>query len=625
MIALADPAQAADSFRKGLTPDPIETISEWADEHMILPSWNAEPGRWRTSRTPYLREIMDRLSPSSPTREVVFMKPAQVGGTAAATNWIGYTIHRAPTTILLVEPSLDVAGKFSKQRLQPMLDSVPCLRGLVRESRTRDSANTIFSKDFAGGVLCLTGANSATGLRFMSAKHLFLDECDAYPFDVNGEGSPCELAEKRTLTYARHKIYRCSTPLLKQTSVIEKAYLESDQQKYFVPCPFCDHGQVLWWKALTWPAGKPEEARLLCEQCHRYIDEAHKTQMLSKGAWVAQAPGQSGRMKAAGFWLNALYSPAGWSNNWAKLATEWTEIIHSHDLRAQQTFTNTNLAESWEESGERLDESELHNRVEIYPAAVPEPVVVLTAGIDVQKDRIEAELVGWGAGQESWSIEYRKWFGSPTDKTLWDQVDVWLKQTWKHESGGFMTLATACIDTGHYAKECYEFILPRQTRRIWAVKGSNQQGAPVYKMGSMINGIRLFLAGTDTSKDTLFDRLKLTEYGPGYCHFPDLPAYTEDEYEYFKQLTAEERVNKWERGVLLGSYYRKKRSRNEALDIRIYAMTALAILNPNLDTLTAMRDEPPAPPPPRTPAPWVRTPRETNTKRRTGWIIKRDR
>ncbi len=625
MIELADPSQAVEHFLKGLTPDPIETVSEWADRHMVLSSsYCSEPGPWRTSRVPYLREIMDALSPNSPVREIAFMKPAQVGGTAAATNWIGYTIHRAPCPMLLVEPTLDMAAKLSKQRIQPMIETVTCLDGLVRESRSRDSGNTIMSKEFTGGILCLTGANSGPGLRFMSAKNLFLDEVDGYVPDVNGEGSPCELAEKRTLTYARHKIYRCSTPLLKRSSVIEKAYLESDQRKYFVPCPHCDHGQVLWWKNLAWPDGKPEEAKFLCEHCHQYIGEAHKPRMLADGKWLAEAAGNGGMLKAAGFWINALYAPYGWVNSWAKLASEWTEIIHNHDFRAQQTFTNTNLAETWEEAGERIEESELHNRVEIYPAPVPNGVVVLTAGIDVQKDRIEAELVGWGKGQESWSIDYRKWFGSPTDKTLWDQVDEWLKRTWDHETGGFLTVATACIDTGHHAKEVYEFVLPRQNRRIWAVKGSSQPGAPVYKMGSTVNGIRLFLAGTDTSKDTLFDRLKLEDFGPGYCHFPNLTAYTEDEFEYFKQLTAEERVNKWERGVLMGSYYRKKRSRNEALDLRIYAMTALAILNPNLDTLTVMRHEPPPAPAPVDPdrSSWVH--RNPEARPRTSWV-KRDR
>lgn len=625
-IELASPTEAIESFLRGMTPDPVETISEWADQHMVLPSWNAEPGRWRTSRTPYLRAIMDVLSPTAPEREIVFMKPAQIGGTEAGKNWVGYTIHRAPTTMLVVEPSLDVAAKLSKQKIQPMLDLVPCLQGVVREARSRDSGNTITSKEFTGGILCMTGANSGPGLRFMSARNLFLDECDAYPFDVNGEGSPCELAEKRTLSYARHKIYRCSTPLLKQTSVIEKAYLASDQRKYFVPCPFCDYGQVLSWKSLTWPKGKPEESQFLCEQCHRYIKEAHKSRMLQEGEWIAQAAGNGGMQKAAGFWLNGLYSPYGWSNSWAKLASEWSEITHKHDLRAQQTFTNTNLAESWEEGGEQVEESDLHNRVEIYPAPVPDGVLLLTAGVDVQKDRIEAELVGWGKGQESWSIDYQKWFGSPTDTKLWDQLDAWLKQTWQHEFGGCLAVAATCIDTGHHAKEVYEFVLPRQRRRIMAVKGSSQVGAPVYKMGSTINGVRLFLAGVDASKDTLFDRLKLTEFGPGYCHFPDRPAYTQDEGEYFKQLTAEERVNKWERGVLLGSHYRKKRSRNEALDLRIYAMTALAILNPNLNTLTVQKlDEPPSVPQlSSTPAPsWVQPSRAA--KPRSGGWMKRDR
>lgn len=349
MPTLDDATFASAAFLAGLTPDRVETIAEWADANMVLPSWSAEPGRWRTSRTPYLKEIMDCLSPSSSVRRVVFMKCAQIGGTSCGANWIGHTVHRAPAAMLIVEPTVDVAKKLSKQKIQPMFDTVPVLHGMVKEARSRDSGNTILAKEYLGGMMVLTGANSGVGLRFMSAQYLFLDEVDAYPYDVDGEGPPVSVAEKRCLTYARHKIYLCSTPILKQTSVIEPEYEASDQRRYYVPCPSCQAEQILRWANLKWPDGQPELAEYECESCLEKIPEHHKTAMLAEGRWVATYP----ERPTAGFHLNALYAPYGWVNSWAYLAKEWTRIIHKRDLRQQQTFTNTNLAETWEEQGEK--------------------------------------------------------------------------------------------------------------------------------------------------------------------------------------------------------------------------------------------------------------------------------
>src|SRR6185295_19195739 len=400
-VAVDEAAFVEASFLAGLRPDPLQTIAQWADEHMLLPSWSAEPGRWRTDRTPYLREIMECLSPSSPVRRVVFMKCAQIGGTSCGANWIGYTVHRAPAAMLIVEPTVDVAKKLSKQKIQPMFDTVPVLHGQVKEARSRDSGNTILAKEYTGGMLVLTGANSGVGLRFMSAQNLFLDEVDAYPYDVDGEGPPISVAEKRALTYARHKIYICSTPVLKETSVIEPEYEASDQRHFFVPCPHCGAEQYLKWGNLKWPKEQPELAQYECEACLEAIPEHHKTAMLASGRWIATYPERS----TAGFHLNALYAPYGWVNSWAYLATEWTKIIHKRDLRQQQTFTNTNLAETWEDSGEKLDVVGLAGRREVYPAPCPEGVIVLTGAVDVQDDRLEVECIGWGLGEESWSID----------------------------------------------------------------------------------------------------------------------------------------------------------------------------------------------------------------------------
>jgi len=276
------------AFKAGLFPDPVETISEWSDKFMKIPSWSAEPGPWRTSRPPYLKEIMDCLSPTSPIRRVVFMKPAQVGGTSAGQNWIGYTIHRAPTTMLIVEPTVELSARLSEQRIQPMIEDCEVLKGRVKDARERDSGNKIRSKKFLGGMMVLTGANSGVGLRFMSAKNLMLDEVDGYPLSVGKEGAPVSVAEKRTITYAQFKIFLLSTPLLKHTSVIEPEFQASDMRRYTVPCPHCNSGLVLKWANLRWPKGKPEEAQYLCEHCGELIAEHYKTQMLEQGQWIAE-------------------------------------------------------------------------------------------------------------------------------------------------------------------------------------------------------------------------------------------------------------------------------------------------------------------------------------------------
>jgi len=605
-----DTSSLVTAFYAGLRPDPLQTINEWADENMILPSWSAEPGKWRTSRTPYLAEIMECLSPSSPVRRVVFMKCAQIGGTECGKNWIGYTVHRAPASMLIVEPTVDVAKKLSKQKIQPMFDSVTVLRGAVKEARSRDSGNTILAKEYTGGMIVLTGANSGVGLRFMSAQNLFLDEVDAYPYSVDEEGPPVSIAEKRTLTYARHKIYLCSTPLLKETSVIEPEYEASDQRRYFVPCPYCKHMQQLRWSGLTWPEGRPDLAKYQCSRCLKLIPEHHKTLMLARGRWIAQQPGRA----TAGFHLNALYAPYGWVNSWAHLAEEWTTIIRKRDRDQQQTFTNTNLAETFYEETQKVEHSLLYARREEYAAPVPEGVLVLTAAADIQDNRIEVECVGWGLDWESWSIDHQIFYGSPGQGDVWKLLDQWLQTGWRHENGTTFRIIQAAIDTGgHYTKEAYAFVKPRQVRRVVAIKGSNIRGLPLVGRPSTNNlgKVLLFTIGTETAKDTLFSRFALVEPGPGYCHWPNREEYSE---AYFKQLGNEERVMRKGKPCYI------TKGPNEALDLKVYNLAALEILNPNLLALAeAMQSKSTTPPPTPTPQGEV-DPLPPHLKRRQqGW------
>ena len=272
------------AFLEGLTPDPLLTVSEWSDRYRYLSQRaSAEPGRWRTSRTPYLKEIMDCLSATSPVQVVTFIKGAQLGGSEAGSNWIGYIVDYAPGPIMNVQPTVEMAKRNSKQRIEPLIQDSPRLREKIKPSRSKDSGNTILAKEFPGGLLVMTGANSAVGLRSLPARYLFLDEVDAYPGDVDGEGDPVALAEARARTFARRKILKVSTPTIQGRSRIESSYEQSDQRKYHVPCPHCGHYQDLIWSRVKWEKEKPQTAVYQCSGCEQPIQEHHKTEMLANG------------------------------------------------------------------------------------------------------------------------------------------------------------------------------------------------------------------------------------------------------------------------------------------------------------------------------------------------------
>lgn len=588
-LGLADPACARRAFWAGLRPDPDQTIDAWADAHVQLPPFVAESGQWRTSRTPFLKEIMECLSPRHPCTKVVFMKSVQIGGTQVAVNWMGYVIDRAPGAMLVVEPTVDVAKKLSKQKVQPMMDLTPCLTGKIKEARARDSGNSLFSKEFLGGMLVFTGANSGIGLRFMSARYLVLDEVDAYPADVDGEGHPAELAENRTATFARRKIFELSTPLEADSSRIEPDYEAGSRGRYYVPCPFCGHRQHLQWGQLIFTFDgehRPHEAAYRCAGCARLIAEHHKTWMCdpSRAAWVHDDPENPTRS----FHINALYMPYGWPLSWPELARRFLEANEKAklgDVRALKVFVNTILAETWEEQGEKADETALYHRREVYEAECPAGVLVLTAAIDVQDDRLEVEVMGWGIDEESWSIDKRICVGNPAHPTVWKDVIDWVQRKRLHACGLALRVEALTVDTGgHHTQQAYWFVR-RYRGRCYAIKGSNQQGAPlVPPRPTKPKGaaVQLYHVGTVAAKDTIFARFKLTEPGPGYIHFPRRPEYDE---EHFKQLAAEEKRSQYERGVLVGYHYKKIRSRNEALDLMVYNLAAVALLNPHFAKL----------------------------------------
>src|SRR5580658_1053070 len=446
----ADEIYAA-SAAAGARPDPLLTISQWADKYRTLSQRaSAEPGQWRTERTPYLKEIMDCLSPSSPIERVVFMKAGQIGGTECGNNWIGYVIHQAPGPMMAIQPTVEMAKRNSKQRIDPLIEESDVLRVLVSDPRSRDSGNTMLSKEFPGGVLVMTGANSAVGLRSMAARYLFLDEIDGYPGDVEGEGDPVNLATARTRTFARRKIFMCSTPKITGTSRIEAAFEDSDQRYFWLPCPFCHEFQILQFPQLRWPSGHPEKAVYICEHCGHEIRNHQKQWMLPRGQWQPSVVGDG---KTAGFHLSSLYSPVGWFS-WEEAAKMFVDAQKNPALL--QVFVNTVLGQTWALQGEAPEWQRLYDRREDYRiGTVPRGGLFLTAGADVQKDRIEVEVVAWGRGKESWSVTYEVLEGQTAEGAVWQKLTRLLDTHFLTAEGAALPISKFAIDSGYATPEVY--------------------------------------------------------------------------------------------------------------------------------------------------------------------------
>ena len=559
-----------EAFCQGLKPDPLLTVSEWADQHRMLSSVaSSEPGPWRTSRTPYLKEVMDCLSPSSPVERVVAMFASQTGKTEAGLNWIGHVIHHVPGPMLMVQPTVEMAKRYSKQRIAPLIEASPVLRELVKPARSRDSGNTVLTKEFPGGALMMTGANSAVGLSSTPVRFLFLDEVDRFSADVDQEGDPIGLAIQRAATFYNRKILLTSTPTIKGFSRIEAAYVESDQRRYWVPCPECGEFQILEWRQVRWPKGEREKAFYLCIHCGTELQDHQKGWMLENGHWIAEAQGDG---KTAGFHLSGLYSPHGWTS-WGEIAVEHGQVYK--DPPRLKVWCNTKLAESWEEDADRIDGEGLMERREDWGALLPPDVAVLTAGADVQDDRLEVEIVGWGRDEESWSIDYRVLWGDPSSPAVWKDLDDFLSRTFPHSRElPDMAIRAVAVDTGgHHTLKAYAFCRARQGRRIWAIKGRGGMGVPIWPRRPSKNNkgkVPLFIVGVDACKEAVMSRLRLEEPGPGTMHFPK-----ERDAEYFKQLTAESVVTRYHKGRPIREWKKKDSDRNEVLDCRVYALAAL--------------------------------------------------
>lgn len=579
-------------FADELLPPERLTVSEWSDRHREIPSEGAaEPGRWRTSRFPFLRRIMDLLSPTDPTQRITVMKGSQLGFTECAINFILYTIDHSPAPMLYVQPTLDTVKRFGKQRLEPSIRQCPLANEKIGPAKSRDSSNTASMKSFPGGVLIMGGANSAAGLRSMPIQDLLLDERDGYVDDLEGEGDPGEIAIRRTSNFPRRKIFDFSTPKIRETSRIEPNYETGSRERYHVPCPECGHMQPLMWPQFEWDGDDHTSIRYVCTKCKAKIYEHSKTWMLEHGRWVAEDPDNAHKS----FHISALYSPLGFFS-WEEAAEMFIRATRTFDKTLLKVFVNTVLGESWREAGRSIESSWVSKRKEPYATEVPAGAILLTAGVDVQEDRIECELVGWGAFEESWSIDYSVFMGDTEFSQVWGDLDQYLKRTWHHATGVDVPVSVTAVDSGHRAKVVYEFCRVREFRRIYPVKGFDGFGKGHIRKPKKRNdhGVWLFNAFVDEIKSKIYSQLTIDEPGPGFCHFPQVPEpkdtgkisagprFVKYDSEYFRGLTSETLEARRRNGRNKLAWILPKGRRNEPLDCRAYAYAALCIANYDL-------------------------------------------
>jgi phage terminase large subunit GpA-like protein len=547
---------------------------------VLSPESCAEPGRYYVERFEPQRGIQDAFS-NPAVEQVVVMSSSQIGKTTIIENIIGYYIDQLPSPILWIEPTLELSKAMSKDRLDPMMRDTPCLRGKIQDAKSKDADNTILHKRFLGGHITLAGANSPASLAGRPVRVVLCDEVDRYPFSAGAEGDPVDLAFKRATTFWNRKLGMFSTPTVKGQSRIEAAYNMSNKGKYYVPCPKCGHYQVLRWTQVKWPEGNPLDAYYECESCKNEIHDTDKIRMLRKGEWRAEGENHA----IAGFWINELYSP------WVTLGNMALRFLEAKKRgpEALQVFINTSLAETWQEiMGSSKETGPFMARREGYEQP-PLSSAIITAGVDIQDDRIECEVKAWGIGRESFGLTHKIFYGKPhllqnadSLPEVWQRLDEFLSASWTHECGAILPIHCTCIDMGYLTNEVLKFCKSRRSRNIFPTKGMSDSKRELVGRASKNNRYKLpfFPIGPNAAKDIIFSNIDLTdtvgigEGGPGVMHWNK----NFDE-AYFVQLLQSEKP-KYIKGARV---YEKVSDgvRNEGLDLNVLNLVAFELLRVN--------------------------------------------
>lgn len=567
-------------------------MSQWAERFRYLSrEYSAQPGRYSLAAVPYAKEPMDAANDVS-VRSVCLMWASQTTKTTTLENVLGYYIAADPAPLLLVQPTVEMAQAWSKERFNATVRDTPVLREVIADQKSRDAGNTIQLKTFPGGNLAIIGANAPAGLAGRPRRVVLLDEVDRYPASAGTEGDPVLLAVRRTESFHNSVIYMTSTPTLRGASRIENEFEQTDKRKWFVPCPKCGTYQTLEWGQVKWPKDRIEDAYLECSKCEAQLADSDRVAMIRNGEWRATAPFNGKR----GYFLNGIYSPfkpkRGFKSRLHQMAAEFLEAKRGGPEQLK-TWTNTFLAQTWEDEGEKINLHELAARREPYtPDSLPAEVVLVVGGADVQKDRIELEWVGVGNEEETWGVETVKVFGDTEKPDTWQRLSQAIERTFKRVDGVELRPTALAIDF-HYR--------PKATKDWAARHGTRCLVFPVIGVG-VSQGVlalhrpkhRTWTISTDTAKDIIFARLKIDIPGPRYCHFP--AGYSDD---WFVQLTCERAVTRYTRGFPKRVYEKMDGARNEALDMRVYSLACLDILRPNIPILAAQlkpKDKQPTPP-----------------------------
>lgn len=534
---------------------------------------------------------MDAVSDPE-VEEVVGVFASQTGKTDCVLNVLGFHIQHDPAPILMIQPTVEMAETWSKDRFAPMQRDTAGIRRVMKDPQARNSGNTILHKTYPGGHLSVAGANSPAGLASRPIRVLLCDELDRYPPSAGSEGDPVRLAARRTSAFWNAKRVYISSPGIKGASRIETPWKRSDQRYWYVPCPECDAHQTLVWTQVKWDRDGdgnhlPETARYECEHCGADWSDAERRAAVNRGEWRATRPFR----RVAGFRINALCAP------WEKLrledfVIEWLEAQGNPELL--KVFVNTVLAEWWEGEGEGgVAEETLMARREDYAEAlptgaqVPAGAAVLTIGVDVQKDRLEYEITGWGRDEESWLLKYGKIYGNvKTDAGVLEELDEVLAKPWIHSNGHELYIRAGCIDTGYATQAIYKWARPRLRRAlpdgraqfVFGIKGRSEFGRPVWPDAPAQKKRRVrakvWILGVDAAKEQVYGRLGIAEPGPGYCHFP-----LEVGSPYFKGLNAEESFTEYRGGRPVKVWKPKVQGApNEPLDCRVYSYAGIVAL-----------------------------------------------
>lgn len=572
---------------KILEPPPDLTVSSWADNYRMLSSESsATPGRWKTAKAPYQKEMMDAISDSN-TEKVVVMSAAQIGKTdSLILNPIAYYMDYDPCPIMVMMPTKELAETLSKDRLSPMLRDTPRLQGKVNE-QSKNSGNTIHQKVFPGGHVTMVGANSGAGLSSRPIRVVLADEIDRYPPAIGNEGDPLMLAEKRTTTFWNKKIVCVSTPTTKGFSRIEQEYNNSTQEEWHVPCPQCNELTPLTWANIIFDkndfhedsigTSNFEEVSHVCPHCGAVSSEVAWKEQGQQGKFIPTFANKGVR----GFHLNSL---ASGFVSWAEVVRKFLQAMEEKEtgnIEPLRTWTNLEMGELWEEEGTKIDAELIAERREIYGCEVPSGVIILTVAIDTQDDRFELEVMGWGEGKESWGIKYMVIRGDLKQERPWQELSDQLLHTYTTEDGRVLSISSGCMDSGgHFTTEVYKFCKLRYHQGIYAIKGRGGD-LPLYRAPTTSNIAKtpLVIVGVDQGKDLVYGRLAIKKEGAGYCHFPLEEDRGYDD-NYFKGLTSEIKIRTYTRGKAKQVWVKKRgKIRNEPLDIRNYNTVAMELVS----------------------------------------------